>query len=514
MNKKTITVREGNTGILYLTDADGKIETYIPDYNLDKARELLLEFQELKNADGVYLKDNYWKDGYNWFPSMVSYLYWHVFFNYVKYKPLINKFVDKKVIFHCENPGNFANLISIMSGDVYKKNIKNHICYTLVSINNRFVMNRYSVPLLFFRFSLNDFRSAEIKKTIDELKVSYIQILPTGRIIETLKNLLYRKPYYFYGNIPSRNIFRNNYAINFKDNHKNILFRQSVEALELTVSGFIAEFKRHRGYLKNRGIQTLYGFDDANGYIFPMLYACRENGIKTIAHQHGTYSRRHAAYIMEGIGPAHYQWFDKLIVWGDYWKDHLLRISKVYAPDRIVIGGNKIPRDYKITAAKKSPPKNILIPYEFLTNTYRVGKYIMKFIDLGYDIYFKPRTDEKLTDQLESYNLTDEYVRKIIVVDQLDNKAMESIDIIAGTMTTLIYELLPYNKIVWVLDMEFRLIDDLVEWGYAHKVRYDDLDSLDETYFRRTVVDSDYFFSSVSLKNTLSKHVFGISNID
>ena len=91
---KRFRVREGNTGILYLTGQDGKKDVYIPDYDLDKTRALLLEFQELRDGKGRCLKDNYRREGYNWFPTMVSYLYWHVFFRYVQYKPLVDNLID------------------------------------------------------------------------------------------------------------------------------------------------------------------------------------------------------------------------------------------------------------------------------------------------------------------------------------------------------------------------------------------------------------------------------------
>lgn len=105
-----------------------------------------------------------------------------------------------------------------------------------------------------------------------------------------------------------------------------------------------------------------------------------------------------------------------------------------------------------------------------------------------------------------------EYLQKVSVVHKLTPEFMETIHIVAGTMSTLIYQLLPYHKIFWILDTEYRYLGDLVEEGYAHKVKYEDLDTLDERYFVRTEVDADYFFSPETLKDTISKHVLGQSN--
>ena len=89
---------------------------------------------------------------------------------------------------------------------------------------------------------------------------------------------------------------------------------------------------------------------------------------------------------------------------------------------------------------------------------------------------------------------------------------MENIDIIAGTMTSLIYQLIPYNKIVWVLDTECKYMEDLLEGGYAHTIKFEDIDKLEEKYFLRTEVNYHYFYSSESLRETLSKHV--LSQLD
>lgn len=504
---KRFRVREGNTGILYLTDENGKEERYIPDNDLEKTRALLLEFQELKDLKGHCLKDNYWMEGYNWYPTMVSYLYWHAFFRYVQYKPLVERLIGGEAVFEFENEADFYHLVSIISGEDKHVNWKTFVFYAFVKISNWRVLRKYRTELLFFRFSLNDFRSVEIRKVLDGFGARYIEVVPPGRFFEVLRYFLQSRPYYYFGGLPSRNIFNHQYDITGIPKHKRFVFERVIEKTERMISGYIREYKRHLRRLKNMKIKTFYGFDDCNGYVFPILYACQRNSIKTIGHQHGAYVKRHAGYIMEGVDKRDYKWFDKVIVWGDYWKEHLLRISNVYSPEMLVVGSNKISWNYGAGRTRHSKPKSILLPYEFTSNSYKIGRFIAKFIDLGYDVYFKPRSDERLEDLLNAYCLPQDYLNKIRIVEKIDSAFMENIDIIAGTMTTLVYELLPYNKIIWILDTEYKHLEDLVEGGYAHKVRYEDLDALDERYFRRTEVDADYFFSTESLKDTLLKHV-------
>lgn len=509
---KRYKAREGNTGILFLTDADGKEERYIPDYDLDKARELLLELQEFKDADGKCLKDNYWAEGFNWYPAMVSYLYWHVFFQYVKYKPLLHDLLDNKIECWHENKVNFRNITTFIKKGIVKSSFKTRLFFFLVEVNNWIVIRKYQADLMFFRFSLDDFRSKEIGKTLEELGVQYLQVLPPDRIASLIRNIFKVKPYYFFGGSYSNNIFRKSYNLDQYDKYKQVLFGKAIKYVEMSASAYIREYKKHLRLLRGTSFKTFYGLDDCNGYIFPILYACRQNGIRTVAHQHGAYVKRHAGYIMEGITKEQYRWFDKVIVWGEYWKDHLLKISKVYSPEIIVIGSNKLSWKYENNNNDDTKPQNILIPYEFLTNTYKVGLYIQKFIDMGFNVFFKPRSDERLEDQLEAYCLPKEYLQKIKILHTLDSKVMKGIDIIAGTMTTLIYELLPFQKIVWILDTEYKHLEDLIEDGFAHKVKYDDLHSLDARFFTKTLADKNFFFDPVSLEETLVRHVLSFIN--
>jgi len=509
---KRFKVREGNTGILYLTDEVGKQERFIPDYDLDKARALLLEFQETRDFNGKRLKDNYWREEHNWYPAMVSYLYWHVFFRYVKYKALIEQVIDGRISLEFENKADLHHLVGVIEGNEKENRLKMIIFRVLVRINNWLVLRLYRFELMFFRFSVEDFRSVEIRKALDELGASYIQVVPPGRIIGILKGMLQRMPYYYYGGVTSNERFNHQYVFGGLDRHKNRLFERAAERIDIMISSYVKEYKIHLRRLKSVRVRTFYGFDDCNGYVFPMLYACRRSGIKTVGHQHGAYVRRHAGYVMEGIEQGTYEWFDKVIVWGEYWKQHLLRNSNVYSAEMLVVGSNKVRRDYLIDTRANGKPQNILVPYEFTTNTFKVGRYITKLIDLGYVIFFKPRGDEGLEDQLAAYCLAPEYLARLHIVNEIDAELIKNVDIVAGTMTTLVYELLPYSKIIWIFDTEYRHLEDLVEDGLAHKVRYEDLEKLDEKHFVRTKIDTQSFFDTESLKETLRKNVLPVDS--
>lgn len=297
---KQLHVREGNSGILYITDKTGKQERYIPDYDLDKARELLLEFQQLRDKKGRSIKDNYQKEGYYWFPTVVNYLYGEVFFRYVKYKPVIDKIIDGKLKVRFENKESFYNLVSLIEGKDKGSIFKKRIFSLLLSLNNKFVVGKNPVDLLFFKFTPNDFRTSAAKKTLDELKATYIEVIaPDKKLL--LKNIIQRRPYYFYGGVAFKNIFGCEYNLDHAAKYKKILFAKAISKIEWMISAFVREYKKHCATLEGAKFKTFYGIDDTE-IVYPMLYACQQKKIKTIAHQHGAaYNKRHASYIMEGI---------------------------------------------------------------------------------------------------------------------------------------------------------------------------------------------------------------------
>lgn len=507
---KKIKVREGNTDILYITHEDSREERFIPDYDLDKANELLMQFYTIKDSTGKLIKDNYWVNEINWFPTVVSYLYWHVFYNYIRYEVLLKDIFDGKYTVEFENKRRFYLIYNLLFMPSPKINTFKRFIYNLViKVSNKKVVKKCEYDILFYPYGLNNFRTTDIKKALDELGVDYIEVVPPS-LKELIYNIVYTKPkpYYFLGGKASHNIFLNQYDLEQCTNYHKRLFTSAIEKINEIISSFIYEYQIHKKILRVSKARVFYGLDDVSD-IYPILYACSDLGIKTIGHQHGAYNKRQAAYMMDGFKPSEYKWFDNVIVWGDYWRDQMLKNSKVYPHNFFLTGSNK-KQSYLYFIPKSSPDrsshKNVLIPYEFLANTYLIGKYIRKLIDIGYTIYFKARPDEEVKDQLEAYCLPEEYKKQIIVVQDITDEFMVEIDIVAGTYTAVIYELLPYGKETWIFDTEFKL-SDLVEQGYAKLVKYDELDHLSMNS-QCVEINKGYFFNQMSLKDVIDKYVF------
>jgi hypothetical protein len=506
MTVATTSVREGNTGILYLQRPGGGTETFFPDCDLERTRELLLEFQDLRDVDGRALKDGYWVDGLNWYPATVSFLYWHLFYRCVQYLPLLKRLMAGDFHPEFENEGGFSRVVALLRREDPGQGLKTRLFHALAAFNNRRTLRRHPAEMLFFRFAEDDFRSKEMRSTLEELGVRYVEVVPPSKAT-LLRNLREGGRYYFYGGPPATNRFGRTFDLGHLDPDVRWIFECAIAYVEATVSSYFREYELHSRTLAKTEATVFYGFDDSNGYVFPVLLACRRRGIRTVGHQHGAYVRRHAAYIMEGIDRESYSWFEKLVVWGSYWKEHLLKISQVYDSDSIVVGSNRMPRKYPRVEPSTAPPSGVLIPYEFAANTQKVGKYIVALMDLGYRVFFKPRPDEPIELQLEAYCLPEEHARRLVIAHDVDDALMEQVDIVAGTMTTLLYELLPYGKVVWIFDTEYKHLEDLVEDGLAHRVHLEDLATLDAGFFKRTEVEAARFFNPQPLRDTIARHV-------
>ena len=512
-----IRLREGRTGILEL-ESDGGRRRFIPHCDQDADRALLLEFQELTDSQGVPLKSNYHAEGYNWYPTTVSFLYWYVFWPFVKYEPLVRDWAEGRAKFEWDGFGSFRSLIELLSDDTPKRSLATRLHYLLMKWSNRAVLRRSRADILFFRFARKDFRTVEIRQALDELGAQYLDVVPAPSTRELLSSLLRGGGDYHFSQPPPMNRgnrFGHTYALDHLDPLKRKLFAAAIRAIERSITSCLVEYRDHERALRGCTATTFYGLDDVNGYVFPVLYACRSRGLRTIGHQHGAYVKRHAAYRMEGIEAREFTWFDHVIVWGEYWKEKMRRDSTAYPPDFFIVGSNKFTSIPASGEAVQPHPRTVLVPYEFLANTTKVGQYLERLVELGYRVFFKARPDEDPADQLDAYNLSARCRREVHVTASLDAGTVEEIDIIAGTMTTLIYEMLPYNKIIWIFDTEFRHLFDLVEEGLAHLIRLDELrnpEQMPPEKLTPTCIPRERLFGAESLTDTLRKHVMGDSS--
>ena len=517
-----IKIREGNTGILYITKDCGAEERYIPDYDLKESNRLLLEFYKLQSNDGKSIKDCFWKDGINWFPTTIALLHWHILYMYVKYKSFFERYPIEGYTYIFLNKGRLFSFVSLIS--LYSSGnlgglrsclrlLKKRFVLLLRKLHNKKILRKYpEKSLIFFSYGIKDFRTQYAKKILDDLRIEYVECAPLGPY-QFFGNFILRKPLPIL--VPFQEISARDKKIFCISSGLPLLlkkvFHVAVYRIQDQIYDFQVTYSVLKEQLKDTQITKLYGIDDTN-HVYPIIYACQANGIKTIGHQHGAnYSPWDAPYSLQGFKQGEYKWFDTILVWGEFWKKHILSTSTCYTTEQIKVGTSLRPphRPKSLDTCGIRGTKNILIPYEFLADTYLIGRYICALQDLGYIIYLKWRKDERLEDEIEAYCLNEEREKKLIIVEDITNELMDKIDIVAASYSTIIFESLPYLKVIWILETKFVFREYLVEKGIAKKIRLEHLEEDIQRPISRVIDQKlvDFVFSRDPLSSVLMREI-------
>lgn len=479
--------------------------THVPNCDLDRTLELLYAFQELAGADGTRLKNNYHRDGWNWFPSTISHLYWRCFYRYVQYEELAREQLSGWQPDIFLNSMSYRKLYKMLhprryppaTDDGTNKAVREH---------NLRIAREHPGSLLLFNANPNNFRTRAIEQTLQELGVGYVQVFEYSR--KTFeKASTFDVPVFF---LPRRfhvpNIFGHRYDLSGLDPVYARFVGLLIEQIEEIISHHVWELGWHNELMQQMRPAALLGMDDTN-VLHPLLYACKSLHTPTIGYQVGTYGLRQASYSLRGIAPDTFQWFDKLIVWGPFWKEMLTRYSDALRDVDIVIGASKHAPTIQPEPCVPEARKNVLIPYECFANTHAVGRYIERFIDNGYTVYLKARPDAQPEKQLESYFLPDDYRRRVQLVTTVDADLMRHINIVAGSMSTFIFDMLPYGKHTWILETEFKLLEKFSQTETVRSVSLDEIATLAAPPCEVVSHPLRMFDSGEQMSTTLQQHV-------
>jgi len=395
-------IRENSTGILFIEHPDGRRETYLPSRNLDKARGLLLDFYNIANAKGLRIKDAFMCQGTNWFPTTVSFLYWRLFYPFVQYGELLQRYpcAAFKIDQHGGSGTRFQDFINLHRGksDAVPLWLSRLIC-KLIETHNKKVLSSYpDTKLMFYEFRLNNFRTTGLIETLQTMNVPFLRALSSKDILVRNLITLDRKPYFISLCPPPVSVSKIFDPFELPEGPKGDLFRAAVSHVHRLVRHCQEAREFFARQLRGSSIKMLFGMDDCN-YTHALVMAANDCSIRTIGYQHGAYSRQHAAYVMESFTSNDYSWYDELWVWGSFWQEMLKKLT-VYYPDGVIkLATNKHryePSDP--TAIGPNSSKCILIPYEYVGDSEKIGRFIVALQERGYRIIFKLRTDEPVAD--------------------------------------------------------------------------------------------------------------------
>lgn len=501
-------IHEGTSGVIEIKGR-GVAETFFPHNDLDEALELLFTLYEARSAQGTRFQDNYGHAGFNWLSTQVGNLYWRWLFRLVQYGPLLERMAKGELTPHFRNKLNLARIWEVLSPDrpgPLKRLRAWNLYRRALPAHNRSVAADLGGKMLFYRYGPNDFRTREMLSFFEAEDTPFSFVYSPSKRMLRDRSAQPHPVYFLHRKWNAPRIFENVYDLSEFAPKQRPAVRAIIERAEQQMSYAVWEYEQHLAALRPNPPKLLFGLED-HQEIYPLLYACRTLGVPTLGYQFSMYARRQAAYTFEHWERGSYDGFDNVIIWGKYWEDVLRKWSDVYPEGYHLPGANKLSFGYNRLDSEKFSTKNILVPYEFWGNTKRIGQYMQKLMDLGWTVYFKFKPDEQPQRQLDCYYLQDEYRRRVVEVFDITDELMAEINVVAGGMTTLLYDLLPYGKHTWVFDTEFRLLDDLVEDGFAIKIRYEDLESMSEPDKADLHPDRDALFNPVSIEDVLREHV-------
>lgn len=500
-------ISEGPTGVLELRSLLGR-RVYEPNCDLDKALALLHAFEELKGGPEGRLKDNYWQDGFNWYPGCISHLYWRCFYRFTQYEPLIKDIIARRVWPIFKNRVHLGKVCRMLwPRKINQEGLR--LYGELLPEHNRKLSETLRPDVLFYCTSPDNFRTREIIQTLRDKGLSVCYLLSPSKGLLAKRDELELPAYFIHRNLRRANRFGYRYDLSGFDKPTQFFLGRIIDELERNISERLDEHAAHLPNMERMRPGLVMGTDDVNE-IHPLLYAAQRHGIPGMGWQVGHYGLRQAAFSLANIRRDEYQWFDKLVVWGEYWKDILQRYTDVYPDEMFVIGCNKHSRTCKRLASPGFDPRNVLVPYEYFANTMACGRYMKRLVDLGFTVFFKVRPDERIERQIESYHLGD-YVPRIEIVERVTDEFMARINIVAGSMSTFLFDMLPYGKETWVFDTEFRLLDEFHTDGFARLVTLDGLADVAVPEKADRWMDYTQFFNEATLDEVVEREILPLT---
>lgn len=481
-------------------------EVYIePKFNLDRCVETMKRINCLKAKDGRYIYEAYNCRGYYTYSFFQEHLFWDIIVAYYRYKELIDMIQpEDKLSF--ANDGRFKTLWDILHSKPRSILRNRRLNLALDVVNHLSAFGRKKV--LFFTYGEDDFRLVDITKEMNRANISFARV----KCIE--KKDILKKPtklYMGYRSVQS-------YIHNEYEGLDNIpLFKREhlvniLGYIERLSQDAIEEIKDLKTLLSGTRIKALYGVDDTR-QVNSLIVACKLNGIPTYGHQHGLYSKYHIGWMKPGIPRKYNVTFDRIISWSEYWKKKLVQYSSAYKESDVEIGCPMRKKAYHIAKGKtdikmKNDTLNIMIPYEFAASTMEIGQYIDYFIEKKeWNIIFKLRPDEPIQQQLESYRIKN--IEKLSYTIKYSREDLEKIDAVAGTQTTLLYEMIEYGKPIWYLRTSFSLAGDLAKDEIGYEIDFDILENTkDFSKFLkpRYREDTNYYFNrNITLKEIIQR---------
>ena len=209
-----------------------------------------------------------------------------------------------------------------------------------------------------------------------------------------------------------------------------------------------------RAVLPRLGVKVLFLIDDVR-YNQELILAARHAGVRTIALQHGHFTRYHVGWLFDASFEGRAIAPDTFLVWSEYWKEELLKLGTHFPPESIRVGGMKhAPSEENVKSTRfdhqVGSEVTVLIPYETSCPKHEVREYVNALIACEHiRVVFKLRPDKDADEQCAEYGL-DYGNQKLMAVKDVSEVA-GGVDVVVGVYSTYLYEMVAEGVPVGIL---------------------------------------------------------------
>ena len=198
--------------------------------------------------------------------------------------------------------------------------------------------------------------------------------------------------------------------------------------------------------LRPTAVRALLTIDNVRHY-HELVAACKKVGIHTYAFQHGQFGKYQVGWLQAAREPGNIVKPEKLVVWSEYWRDELTRLGTYFTPGELFVGGQASGGTHESLPPREGRGQGrggrVLVPFETDISRDEVLAYMAVLRQLpDTSIYFKPRADRSLKDQLATYGL----VEKEVAVITDTRHALTETDVVLGSKSTFLYDAIAYGK--------------------------------------------------------------------
>ena len=478
-------IEENKNQSICVTDRNGKKINFLPRSDLNKSLSLLKEFNNIKNKEGKKIFSIWKVNGIYIYPALQEWLFWNFFVGLVQNKELLNYLHNKKFKIKKNNyytVSSFQRMHNVLN---YKRPIIIKIIYNFLS----FVLSKNK--LFNGSFLLNDegpfsFRFKKLKLILDKkykfFKLERIVFDSLFSINNSIKKI-------FFGYLPLKSK-----EISHTFNLDNIILLDEyiskdqltnlIESINYKCNEIEYQINNYLPILKQNKPNLLLTYDQIENAL-PIIACLRILDVKVLSFQHGPFSIYHAGWLAPGIDSEFCNLKpNKIIVWGQYWKNFLIKHSNKYNQNEIQVGphlNKKIsyewPEEKSQNKSKDLKSLNILIPYEFLANNIEISEYLRVFPALGWKTVVKLRPEKKIDRETDKLSYDQDIRSKIEFREEISDQELLNFDAVVCTQTVFAVEMMRFNVPIWYLDTSVPFLKHIADNGIAHQLSLTEIQS-------------------------------------